>query len=583
VIAEICARLDGLPLAIELAAARSKLFPPKALLARLDKRLRMLTGGPRDLPARQQTLAGAIAWSYDLLDATEQAIFARLGVFAGGWSVEMAEAVIGDDGADDTLAASVPTGAVLDGLSVLVDRSLVRQVAEPDDEPRFVMLETIREHALERLTASGEEAAIRARHASMIAKLVEQAEPLFYGPEQVVWFHRLDLELNNIYAALAWSMEGDPEIGLRIVGVCWWHWRRRGHAREGLLWTERAIAAGRDSTPQVRARALLAAGLLESAPTAAGNPARAAALFKESMALWRAVGDQANETFCSVCLAWLAIDDAATPSDLAAIEQTFHESEAFARTAGDDLLLGWVLPGLAWCRNLQGDRAGTQRYLEQNLQLAHKRGDITDISEGLRHLASLTRADYPQRLAWLAESEQLASTIGDVWALAGVQNAWGEVSRANGDDAQAAVHYQAALALVREQGMRHMEPILHCNLGRVAERSGDLEAAALCYRQALTIAQEYDDKRHMWLGLSGLAQVAARRGMAEQAARIFGATTLDELRRFWLQQSADGINEQFYEQGLAAARATLGDTVFDQAYAAGQALTLEQAIAEALL
>jgi tetratricopeptide (TPR) repeat protein len=341
-------------------------------------------------------------------------------------------------------------------LSVLVDRSLVRQVAEPDDEPRFVMLETIREYALERLTASGEEAAIRARHASMIADLAEQAEPLLYGPEQVVWFHRLDVELNNIYAALAWSVEGDPEIGLRIVGACWWHWRRRGHVRDGLMWTERAIAAGRDGTLRARARALLAAGLLESAPTAAGNAARAAAHFKESLALWRGLSDQASEMFCSVCLAWLAIDDAATPSDLAAVEQSFHAAEALARASGDDLLLGWVLPGLAYCRNLQGDRAGAQSYTEQNLQLARKRGDITDISDGLRHMASLTRADYPQRVAWLEESEQLARTLGDAWALSGIQDAWGEVSRANGDDAQAAVHYQAALALVREQGMRHL-------------------------------------------------------------------------------------------------------------------------------
>lgn len=220
-IAEICVRLDGLPLAIELAAARSKLFPPQALLARLDQRLKLLRDGSRDLPARQQTLANTIAWSYDLLDATQQVIFARLGVFVGGCTLEAAEAVVGDDGVNGAgLAAAIPRGQILDSVSVLVDHSLLRQTEGADGEPRLLMLETVREFALELLAASGEEPALRNRHARYYHDLTEHGQVWLCGPELPGWLCRQRAEQANVRAAIDWSLSaGDAARASRLFGM----------------------------------------------------------------------------------------------------------------------------------------------------------------------------------------------------------------------------------------------------------------------------------------------------------------------------------------------------------------------------
>jgi predicted ATPase/class 3 adenylate cyclase len=225
-VAEICVRLEGLPLAIELAAARSKLLSPQALLARLGSRLELLRGGARDLPARHQTLRGAIAWSYDLLSPDEQALFRRMAVFVGGCTLEAAEAVC--------RAAGPPELDVLEGMTSLVDKSLLRQEEEANREPRFQMLETIREYGLECLTTSGELESARRAHATDYLALAEEAEPELTGPQQGVWLHRLETEHDNLRAALQWSQaRQDAETGLRLGGALWRFWLVRGYLREG--------------------------------------------------------------------------------------------------------------------------------------------------------------------------------------------------------------------------------------------------------------------------------------------------------------------------------------------------------------
>ena len=220
--AEICVRLDGLPLAIELAAARIKLLPPQAMLARLGRRLELLRGGARDVPDRHQTLRHAIAWSYDLLEAGEQALFRRLAVFAGGCTLEAAEAVC--QAVHDPAAGPGQSLEVLDGVASLVDKSLLRQQEQASGEPRFRMLETIREYGLECLTASGEEPAVRRAHADYYLALVEAAEPALTGPEQATWLERLEAEHDNLRAALRWAEEswrsGDRvAVGRGVVPV----------------------------------------------------------------------------------------------------------------------------------------------------------------------------------------------------------------------------------------------------------------------------------------------------------------------------------------------------------------------------
>jgi predicted ATPase len=253
-IAEICYRLDGLPLALVLAAARVKLFPPQALLRRLDDRLKFLTGGARDLPARQQTIRNTIDWSYHLLEAGEQRLFARLGVFVGGCRLEAAEAVCKTNG-------DLPM-EIVDGITALVEKSLLRQTEDPDGEPRFTMLETIREYALERLEASGEVEVLRRQHATYCLVLAETAEPELHRAEQLRWLQRLEQELDNLRAALAWSQTSAAgvETGLRLAGALGPFWQMRSHQIEGRTWLLSILAHPMAKPTAARAKALNWAG-----------------------------------------------------------------------------------------------------------------------------------------------------------------------------------------------------------------------------------------------------------------------------------------------------------------------------------
>ena len=246
--------LDGLPLAIELAAARVKLLQPEELLTRLKSRLDLLTRGSRNLSERHRTLQNTISWSYDLLDATEQMLFTQLAVFAGGWTVEAAETVcnMGDAPLD-----------ILDGLSSLLDKSLLRQPMRDDGALRFIMLRTIREYALDRLVAGGEEEAVRSRHAEYYLTLAEQAVPHLQGAEQLPWLNLLEIEHDNFRAALAWAQQsGDTGTGARLAGALGRFWFMRGYWTEGRRWLETALASNTGVAASVRVRALNALGTL---------------------------------------------------------------------------------------------------------------------------------------------------------------------------------------------------------------------------------------------------------------------------------------------------------------------------------
>ncbi|HEY3079985.1 MAG TPA: LuxR C-terminal-related transcriptional regulator [Chloroflexota bacterium] len=263
-VAELCARLDGLPLAIELAAAQSDALPPAALLTRLKRHLPLPGAGPADGPSRHRTLAAAIGWSYDLLDAPARELFRRMGVFAGGWSPAAAEAVIGQPGLD-----------ALDGLLALVDKGLVRPAGQAIGRPRFGMLETIRQFALERMDEADELAEVRRRHAQHYLALAERAAPEGRGPPRSAWFDRLEREHDNLRAALRWAAEqGDAETELRLGAALWRFWDARGHVREGIDWLEDALARPLHGSDGPRAAALEGAGTLARA--LAATPDRAA-------------------------------------------------------------------------------------------------------------------------------------------------------------------------------------------------------------------------------------------------------------------------------------------------------------------
>ncbi|HEX5963529.1 MAG TPA: adenylate/guanylate cyclase domain-containing protein, partial [Gemmatimonadales bacterium] len=396
-VAEITRRLDGLPLAIELAAARVRLLPPAALLARLEKRLPLLIGGPRDAPARQQTLRDAIAWSYDLLTADEQALFRRLSIFAGGFSLEAAEAVANPGGELD----------VLDGVDRLSEHSLLRPVAGPAGEPRFTMLETIREYGLERLEQGGEAETTRRAHTEFFLALVEGAEPKLTSPEQLVWLERLEAEHDNLRAALDWALVRDSQMALRLAGGLAWFWFFRGYLREGRGWLERTLAASGDPGP-LHAEALAAAGRLARH---LGDYGGAIALLERSLELARSFQDRRVEALA------------------------LHELGALA--------------GLA-----EGDAAREAALTEASLALWRELGDSWGIARTLNNLGyeAYLQGDLDRAVSLLDEGVTLARVAGDRSVLGYILDSRGVVAEAQGELARATDLYQEALTLADQVG-----------------------------------------------------------------------------------------------------------------------------------
>ena len=334
-VATICAQLDGLPLALELAAARIKLLPPVAMVARLERRLQVLTGGARDVPARQRTLRDTLAWSYDLLRPPEQRLFRCLAVFTGGWTLEAAEAVCGppttDEGRSPADGRPSMVDSVLDGLAVLVDNNLVRAIAEPDGTPRFVMLETVGEYAREQLAGSGDERAVRRRHAHVFLALAEQLEVKLRSSERVTWRDRLVADADNLRAAVNWAIEsGETELALRLTAVLYWSWLQLGQFREGRQWSEAALALpGGTGRSVARARTLLAAGAFAWHQ---GDPVAARQRLTEGAELSAELGDRQGLGLAAQFLGLLALSQ----GEDAAAHARLVESAALFRAIADD-------------------------------------------------------------------------------------------------------------------------------------------------------------------------------------------------------------------------------------------------------
>jgi predicted ATPase/class 3 adenylate cyclase len=520
-VAEICYRLDGLPLAIELAAARVKLFPPQALLSRLANRLKFLTGGARDLPARQQTIRNTIDWSYELLDEAEKTLFARLGVFVGGWTLEAAEAVCN---VDDGLPMEVE-----DGVAALLDKSLVRQEQGLDGEPRFTMLETIREYALERLAVSGEESAMRRRHANYFMALAQAAEPHMRQPGQMV---RLRNDHDNLSAALGWAIDsGATELVARISTALWRYWEGRGLLCEGRAWFAAVLARCDELPDSVRAKALWAAGEITE------NLADQRALFEDSLRLFRALGDKAG----------------------------------IANVLSD-------LGGLACMR---GDYAQARTYYDERLalwrELGDRSGEIRSLS-WLGHLAS-DEGDDLRAAALHEEALALAGASGYTYGVAGALFGLGRVAHQRGAHDQAAARYSEALALWRELELSGHTAQMLIHLAELALQQGDLEGATAHYAECLELNVERSDRFGGAHCLAGFAKIAGARGQLERAARLSGgAAALFDLI---------GVTPAYTQRAnlnrvVAGWRAHLDEATFAAAWAAGRALTLEQAMAYAL-
>jgi predicted ATPase/Tfp pilus assembly protein PilF/DNA-binding XRE family transcriptional regulator len=527
VVAAICARLDGIPLALELAAARLKLLLPAMLLARLERRLAVLTDGARDLPERQRTLRGTMAWSYELLHAEEQALFRRLSVFMGGCTLAAVEAVC--------QVGSEVEGEVLAGLGALVDQSLLVRASAADEEPRVAMPETVQEYALERLEKAGEAAAVRDRHLAWCLALAEDAAPRLTGAEQAYWLARLETEHDNLRAALRWSLRegGDAALGLRLAGALWRFWYTLGYLSEGRGWLEAALESDQGA-PVARATALSGAGNLADEQ---GDYGRAAALHEQALALRRTLGDTQG-------------------------------------VAGSLNNLGTVA-------YMQGDYGRAAAMHEEALALKRALGDRWGIANSLNNVGMVAymQADYGRAATLLAEALALKRALGDRYGIAGALDNLGLVAARQADYGRAATLHEEALALKRALGDRQGIALSLHHLGHVAYLQGDYGQAWVLLQEALLLSRDIGARDLVAAGLESLGWVAAARGQPAQAARLGGAAAaLQEALGAPLQAHQWAS----HEQTLLALRAALGGEAFAAAWAEGRALPPGEALAEAL-
>jgi predicted ATPase len=568
VVAEICVRLEGLPLAIQLAAARSKLLPPAALLGRLSSRLQLLTGGPRDLPARQQTLRNTIDWSYNLLPAGEQLLFRRLGVFTGGCTLTAAEDVCTGDG-------DVPID-VLDGLHSLLDKSLIQPMAAGDGEPRFMMLETIREYALEQLDADGDAEALRQRHAAHYLALTEAAAPGLMGREEAHWLARLDAEHNNLRAALTWSRGagGNAVLGLRLAAALWLYWFGRNLYSEGRSWLETLLDACPQAPPLLRAKGLFSVADLAFRQL---DIERAAVLAEESLELFRTLGDASGCGHALLVLGYVAMGQDR-------LEQAVSYRQAALvhfQQAGNDVWIAWTLWDLGCQASCQGDWPRAREYYEQSLARFRAAGYQRGIAYVLGTLASgaAARDDYTRAMALATESLALFRELRDKSGIAHVLGVLGQVALARKDYQQAGALFEESLLLSQEQQRQDMVPAALLLLGQLAHVQGDDRRATTRYHESLRVLRSASIALGVGDCLEGLAGAEAGAGRPERAARLFGAAeALPKVRHMnvWL------VNRTFYKRDLATVHAQLDEATFAAAWAEGRAMTLEQAIAYAL-
>ena len=527
-VAEICYRLDGLPLAIELAAARIRLLPPRAMLARLENRLDFLTGGARDLPARQQTLRNAIAWSYDLLNENEQKLFQQLSVFAGGCTLDAVEAVAGDH--PDRVS-------VLDQLGSLLDKSLLREVDDTNGEPRFVMLEMLREFGLEQLEVSGEQETIRHRHANFFLALAEQAEAILESAEQVHWIDRMEQEHDNLRAALEWSKTagGAGDICLRLAGTLGLFWEVRGHFSEG---RERLSS------------------VLSTEPAQGRTALRARLLAREAELAYR-------------------------QSDYSATISLAGESLAICREVGDKLGIASALIKLGNAATEVGDYATASGFLEEALTIWRDLEDKHGTARALISLgwAALRPGDYHLANARLEEALALSRELGDTRSIGFELSGLGEVALRQGDYVRATRLLEESLELRRQLGNKWGVGVSLGTLGWVAMREGDWNRAIARLGESLEVRREIGDKGGSAWCLERLAEVALAQGQTEKAVRLFGAAAA---LRASIGSVMDHVDQPEYESRRKSLQAELGEERFAATWDEGRALTLDQAVAYAL-
>ena len=525
-VAQVCRRLEGIPLAIELAAGRMEMLSAEQLALRLEDYLKLLTGG-RTADPRHRTLRATLEWSHELLSETERALFRKLSVFARGWVLEAAEEVCSGKG--------VERDDVLELLSELVDKSLVVVEAGEERVPRFRMLEPVRQYGQERLHESGTAERVRQRHAEYYLALAQEAEPELEGVNQTRWIDRLEAEHDNLRAALSWALEGgQAELGLRLAGALRLFWVGRGHYSEGRRWCEEGLNRGGSVPQSVRANALLGAGYFTASQ---GDLGLAIERLEDSLALYRQVGDTRRAATCT-------------------------------------RLLGSTMLEL-------GDWERAEALLEEALALARESGSIRDTCNALSTLSYLAacRGDMKRAKALGEESLARAREAGDTIAASFASNFLAVTAMLGGDYERAQTLFEATLEMTRITGNRKGQATALNNLGLVALCQGDYARAAKLSSESLRLSEESLDHQLVTWSLDALAAVLGQQGYVGRAARLWGAA---EVLREASDFSQPPDDKRVLEPFLEAARSRLDEAAFQAAWEEGRAMTEEQAVEYAL-
>ncbi len=623
-VGEICARLDGLPLAIELAAARVKLFPPKVLLARLIKAgkhasLHLLADGPRDAPERHRTLRATMDWSYNILHEDEQRLLQTLSVFAGGFTFTAAEAVCCRlERKSDPYPENALTMDVMQGLASLLDKSLLQREEMFEEEPRFTMLELIREYAEEKLDESGRSAKIRERHANFFLTLAEEARPMLRGSEQGVWLERLEKEHNNLRAALGWftkQVEADggkeaAESALRMAGALWQFWDTHGYVSEGRSWLQKLLGLS-DGTTVERAEALIGAAFLTSRQS---DMVEALELYEQAIALARKIGYKEG---VANALGGMVYAKEFLGADDELIEALYSESLELWREVGDKRGMASALGPMARRAAAAYDFRQASELYEESLALFREVGDKREIAGAQWNLGQIAVivGQYDKARAMYSESLKIYEDLRDLHGVSTQLRGLGKVERLLGNSAEARALYEESLESFRTMGDKGCASIALLGLGRVALDQGDIDGAISLSRECLNLSRdirfkaveahvlrllgqcdlarddhesarkhfleglhlekESDHKVEMIENVEGLACAAAAMSEYKRAAQLFAAA---EAFRATMGIPLPPVEASDLEKWKAKVRDGLGEKAHETAHAEGSVLTVDQAV-----
>lgn len=571
IIGAICRRLDGLPLALELAAARGRHLSPAALLARLDHRLELLTGGPRDLPAHQQTLRATLAWSYDALSPLAQTLFRRLAVCAGGFTADAASWLMRGPGSDVAANDAPEVGAAL---ARLVENSLIRQeMSEP--EPRYLMLETMREFGQEQLRLTGELAAARAAHAAWVLAIAERLDMSGSAVTPPEALDRLELEHDNLRAALDWlrsSRDGDSILRLCLATRDFW-WIR-GYLSEGADWLERGLEQTAGQVTASRARAF---SLASSNAEALGEFDRAETQLEASLAIWRQLGDQLGICHTLNLLGQVAMS-----------RGNFHRARAYhteameiARTIEAKHDLAVALAGLANVETSLHDYPASEAHYKEAIALFRELNAVSRIDTALTNLGVLVtwQGDLDRALAYLGESLALSRKLGHRRNIATTLANIATVQSLRGNRRDAVALVSDALQIYQEIGAQHNAAQARAMLADMVHQQGNDEAAVAHLRQAVSFLHQVNDQASLLECLELAARIKPLYPDPRQSARLLAAAAA---QREALDAAREPPNQAAYDAWLADLRAVLGDASFAAAWEAGRALSLAEAVATLL-